>query len=332
MKEKSLQTLTNKLVASLAVTDFLVGLFVMPLQAVYSLLGKWSFGIPVCHLFIIADVMFCTASILHLVAIAVDRLWAVTDITYNRGSRLHKYMVPLLITGCWVLAAAICLPPFIGFREVQEPGHCRISQNQFYTVYSTVLAFYLPLIVIIGIYIRIFLEVRARVRKVPFARHALNSPTKHHRDVTNSDTMVTIVTAEALTNGNHLANDTQSLPSAPEDGDEQEVNDEIQTLSIPPRKPEQRRLSVQQVLNSIPLLNPNKKKAEKTKEDKIAIRRERKAFRTLLIITGVFVTCWLPFFLVALIYPFVCGPQLNVATGANERGNKVGLNVPSYDS
>ena len=309
-KEKALQTLTNKLVASLAVTDLLVGVFVMPLQAVNSLVGHWPFGDAVCHLFITADVLFCTASILHLVAIAVDRLQAVTDVTYNRGSKLHKYMVPLLIFGCWFLSAAICLPPFFGWKTEQEENDCRISQDKGYTIYSTVGAFYLPLIVIIVIYIRIFLVVRDRVRRRAFPKQQLHSPTMQHQSVTISDTMDTILPDESLVTDTQQSSDIQN--SSPEhsnsDDNDEEATAEMQTLAIPEtNRRQQKRPSVQQILNSFPLLH---KKKERSLADKIATKRERKAFRTLAIITGVFVTCWLPFFIVAILYPYMCTPEV----------------------
>lgn len=311
-KEKSLQTLTNKLVASLAVTDLLVGLLVMPLAAAVSLLRHWPFGIVLCNMFITADVLFCTASILHLVAIAVDRHWAITDVTYNRGSKLHKYMVPIFITGCWLLSAAICLPPFFGWRTKQNKKECRISQDHGYTIYSTVGAFYLPLIFIIGIYIRIFFVVRARVRRKAFTKHGTGSPMIQQRSLTRSDvqpshTMVTIVTDEFLEEDGR---DTQSssLEQTSEcDNDEKDAAQETLKLTIPePSKQHKKRSSVQQIINSLPLLQ--KKKGERSKEDKLAMKRERKAFRTLAIITGSFVTCWLPFFIVALLSPFICPP------------------------
>lgn len=313
-KEQSLQTLTNKLVASLAVTDLLVGLLVMPLAAAVSLLGRWPFGIAVCSIFVTADVLFCTSSILHLVAIAVDRHWAITDVTYNRGSKLHKYMVPISIVGCWFLSAAICLPPFFGWKTEQQRGDCIISQDKGYTVYSTVGAFYLPLIVIIGIYIRIFLVVRARVRRKAFAKQPSHSPSplpqlrsRNSPEVTASHTMVTIVTEETLLENGHQSSDSQSSmePAKFECDEEEDHIQQTQTLTIPGNtEHHKKRLSVQQIINNIPLLS--KKKTERSKENKLAVKRERKAFRTLAIITGIFVTCWLPFFLVALVRPFIC--------------------------
>jgi hypothetical protein len=51
-----------------------VGLIVTPLKAVEtSMRGKWLLGVELCDFWISIDVLLCTASIWHLVAIALDR-------------------------------------------------------------------------------------------------------------------------------------------------------------------------------------------------------------------------------------------------------------------
>ena len=71
--ERHLQSVANYLILSLAVADLLVACLVMPLGAVYEVTGKWLLGPSLCDMWTSSDVLCCTASILHLVAIATDR-------------------------------------------------------------------------------------------------------------------------------------------------------------------------------------------------------------------------------------------------------------------
>ncbi|KAK6618425.1 hypothetical protein RUM43_013618, partial [Polyplax serrata] len=45
----------------------------MPLGAVYEVSKQWTLGPELCDMWTSSDVLCCTASILHLVAIALDR-------------------------------------------------------------------------------------------------------------------------------------------------------------------------------------------------------------------------------------------------------------------
>jgi 5-hydroxytryptamine receptor 1 len=71
--ERHLQNVANYLILSLAVADLLVACLVMPLGAVYEVSQQWTLGPELCDMWTSSDVLCCTASILHLVAIAVDR-------------------------------------------------------------------------------------------------------------------------------------------------------------------------------------------------------------------------------------------------------------------
>ena len=76
--ERSLSGTQNWFIASLAVSDILVGLFIMPLSLTNELLGYWPFGSVLCDLWLSTDVLLCTASILNLVLISVDRYCSIT--------------------------------------------------------------------------------------------------------------------------------------------------------------------------------------------------------------------------------------------------------------
>lgn len=61
------------LILSLASADFIVGLIVTPLGAWSTITQEWNLGVTLCDFWISVDVLVCTSSILHLVAIALDR-------------------------------------------------------------------------------------------------------------------------------------------------------------------------------------------------------------------------------------------------------------------
>ncbi|NXE05137.1 HRH2 protein, partial [Lophotis ruficrista] len=65
-------------IVSLAITDLLLGLLVLPFSAYYELAKEWPFGSLLCNIYTSLDVMLCTASILNLFMISLDRYFAVT--------------------------------------------------------------------------------------------------------------------------------------------------------------------------------------------------------------------------------------------------------------
>lgn len=74
---KPLRIVQNFFIVSLAVADLTVAILVLPFNVAYSILGRWEFGIHVCKMWLTSDVLCCTASILNLCAIALDRYWYV---------------------------------------------------------------------------------------------------------------------------------------------------------------------------------------------------------------------------------------------------------------
>ncbi|XP_038617079.1 5-hydroxytryptamine receptor 1B [Tachyglossus aculeatus] len=165
-RTRKLHSPANYLIASLAATDLLVALLVMPVSTAYTVTGRWTFGQGVCDFWLLSDITCCTASILHLCAIALDRYWAITDaVDYSarRTPRRAATMVALV----WGLSVAISLPPLFWRQARAGPGSaCAVNTDHIlYTVYSTVGAFYLPTLLLIALYGRIYAEARSRIQK-----------------------------------------------------------------------------------------------------------------------------------------------------------------------
>lgn len=113
---KPLRIVQNFFIVSLAVADLTVALLVMPFNVAYSLIDRWVFGFTACKMWLTCDVLCCTASILNLCAIALDRYWAITDpINYAQKRTLRR--VVLMIAGVWLLSGLISSPPLIGWND-----------------------------------------------------------------------------------------------------------------------------------------------------------------------------------------------------------------------
>ena len=177
---KRLRTVTNFYVVSLALSDLCVALLVMPIAIVVEITGKWYFGYIVCELWVSCDVMLCTASILNLCCISLDRYFAITKpLVYatKRSKRLALYMIAVV----WVSAVVITCPPIFGWREEDRrvDDYCHLTKAPGYIIYSSLGSFYVPLLVMIFVYIRIFIVACRRERRF--------RPYCHHRSIRSKD-------------------------------------------------------------------------------------------------------------------------------------------------
>ncbi|XP_053421186.1 D(3) dopamine receptor [Nycticebus coucang] len=167
LRERALQTTTNYLVVSLAVADLLVATLVMPWVVYLEVTGGvWNFSRVCCDVFVTLDVMMCTASILNLCAISIDRYTAVVmPVYYQHGTgRSSCRRVALMITAVWVLAFAVSCPLLFGLNTTGDPRVCSISNPDF-VIYSSVVSFYLPFGVTVLVYARIYVVLRQRRQK-----------------------------------------------------------------------------------------------------------------------------------------------------------------------
>lgn len=161
---RRLRTVTNCFVMSLAVADWLVGIFVMPPAVAYRLMGVWELGWILCDIWVSLDILLCTASILSLCAISVDRYLAVTQpLSYSRKRRSKRLAFSMILV-VWLSSALITCPPMFGWYEPGRHNNkdCRYNKNTGYVIFSAMGSFFIPMVVMVYVYVRISCVVAQR--------------------------------------------------------------------------------------------------------------------------------------------------------------------------
>ncbi|CAF0902633.1 unnamed protein product [Rotaria sordida] len=166
VQERYLKSATYYYMASLACADLFVGLIVMPFSILQVIYGDyWPFGKTCCDLWHSIDVCASTASILDLCVIALDRYSAITNpISYHQTFFVKRW--PYLLVAVWLCSGLISFPAIAYWRLVvrqYETHRCLFPDDIYYIVFSSLISFYIPLFVMIFVYIRIY---RAAIKQL----------------------------------------------------------------------------------------------------------------------------------------------------------------------
>ncbi|XP_036624496.1 trace amine-associated receptor 7a-like [Trichosurus vulpecula] len=179
---KQLHSPANFLIASLASADFLVGAAVMPFSMVRSVESCWYFGESYCKFHSCFDFSFCYSSIFHLCFISIDRYIAVTDpLVYPTKFTLS--VSGICIAFSWLLATVFSFSLLYtganddGLEELVSAltcvGGCQIAVNQTWVLIEFLL-FFIPTLVMVTLYCKIFLVAKQQARKI----ESMNSKTE----------------------------------------------------------------------------------------------------------------------------------------------------------
>jgi hypothetical protein len=127
--EKALKNIQNWFIASLAVADFFLGLVIMPFSLANELMGYWVFGSWWCDIHSAADVLLCTASIMNLCLISLDRYWSITKAIEYLKTRTPG-RAAFMIGAVWIMSALICIPPLLGWKAKRPEEGAALPQCQ----------------------------------------------------------------------------------------------------------------------------------------------------------------------------------------------------------
>ncbi|XP_037817512.1 octopamine receptor beta-1R isoform X2 [Lucilia sericata] len=174
MRHRKLRIITNYFVVSLAVADMLVALCAMTFNASVEISGKWMFGSVMCDMWNSFDVYFSTASIMHLCCISVDRYYAIVQPLDYPLIMTHKRVFIMLVI-VWLAPALLSFLPICSgwyttsdnWRYLKSNPHiCEFKVNKPYAIVSSSVSFWIPGIVMLSMYYRIYQEADRQERLV----------------------------------------------------------------------------------------------------------------------------------------------------------------------
>ncbi|NXU57885.1 HRH1 protein, partial [Turnix velox] len=169
--EKKLQTVGNLYIVSLSVADLIVGAAVMPLNIVYLLNHVWTLGLPACLFWLSMDYVASTASIFNLFILCIDRYRSVQQPLQYLKYRT-KMRATLMILGVWLLSFMWVIP-ILGWHVFATNGERIVEKNKcetefshvtWFKVLTAILNFYIPSIMMLWFYYKIFRTVRKHCR------------------------------------------------------------------------------------------------------------------------------------------------------------------------
>ncbi|XP_075328759.1 D(1C) dopamine receptor-like [Odontesthes bonariensis] len=246
----------------------------MPWEAVTQVTDAWLFG-RFCDVWIMFDIMCSTASILNLCIISVDRYWAIASPFKYERKMTHRVAF-VMIGVAWTLSILISFIPVQlnwhrAAEEQQEevmgeagaetdnltaPNNlststavamsCVANLNKTYAISSSLISFYIPVVIMIATYTRIYRIAQTQIRRIASLERAAEQAQNQGHGVSR--------------NQQHRPTDEPSLKSS--------------------------------------------------------FKKETKVLKTLSIIMGVFVFCWLPFFVLNCTVPFCDPPCVSDTTFA----------------
>ncbi|XP_074538358.1 D(1) dopamine receptor-like [Halichoeres trimaculatus] len=266
---------TNIFIVSLALSDLLVGVLVMPWKAVAEVAGFWPFG-RFCKTWLACDIMCSTASILNLCVISLDRYWAISSpFRYERS--MNKKVASVMIGVTWTVSMVISFVPVqlnwhraelgdpvgedLALHGKSSEGSCDSSLSRTYAISSSLISFYIPVAIMIVTYTRIYQIAQIQIRMISSLERA--------------------------------AERAQSRRS--------EVHEQFPHLCT--------EIGVSSYQSQFHLHADSRRSNQAHRELRVTIRKETKVLKTLSIIMGVFVCCWLPFFVLNCALPFCPGPE-----------------------
>ncbi|KAM3585377.1 uncharacterized protein V6R79_016144 [Siganus canaliculatus] len=167
---RQLLTPTNALLLSLAVSDLVVGLLVMPIEGLRHIETCWLLGRLMCALTPYVSYCLLSVSVGNMVLISIDRYLAISDpMLYSSKVTLNR--VKISVCCCWT--ASIIYNGCILKGHLQQPdrfsscrGDCLVVISYISGTVDLFVTLILPCTVMAALNIRVFIVAISQMRDI----------------------------------------------------------------------------------------------------------------------------------------------------------------------
>ena len=263
---RDLRTVTNYFVVSLAVADLLVGFLCMPFWFTYIIKQRPNRrqDLELYTLWICLDIVSGTSSIMNLVAISVDRFYAITS-PFNYHVKLTKKRALFCIVLVWLYSIVVA-----SLRILRR--------GNWYGYFVACASFFLPLPILVYSYARIFRVAHKQGLKMGGGSRGqlVHEISEVEHDQKNGEAGETDVFVNAKSRVTYSMTSRNSYSLAPRNSSNAS---RFIFHKVRPR------------LNS----------QSSVRQMRRVLHTDLKAAKTLAIVMGAFIACWSPFIITMLI-------------------------------
>ncbi|KAM9303981.1 histamine H3 receptor-like [Morus bassanus] len=169
--DRNLRHRSNYYFLNLAISDFAVGAFCMPLYIPYALTGTWHLGRGLCKLWLVMDYLLCTASVFNIVLISYDRFLSVTKAVSYRAQQGITSNPVIKMVAIWVFAFLLYCPAILFWEHVAGCSVVAVDQcyteffhNWYFLLCASTLEFFVPLLSVTYFNVHIFHNIQRHQR------------------------------------------------------------------------------------------------------------------------------------------------------------------------
>lgn len=174
---KKLQTVSNLFIISLSLADLLLGTVVMIPATLNEVFGRWVLARFFCVIWASFDVMLCSASVLNVCLISLDRYIAImSPLRYKMIVTFRKALLTLAVA--WFIAICVSfipltsgihnpdVPSLTNLTFLSDTPQCLFIPSLGFVLIVSTVTILLPIIISFVLYYRVSKEAKRQARFV----------------------------------------------------------------------------------------------------------------------------------------------------------------------